>query len=421
MKLQTRTNLNYILFSGITYIIVAVSFYIAIERVIYEEVDRRLLVEKRDFEHFIERNGSFDTRGYFVEDKIDVQVALSPRPIYFGDTLLLSRYDSQLIPFRQVSFDQKIGDELHRVNIRKSLIESDQLLKIITLVMLIVLCAGLFLLYVFQQRTSRKLWQPFYETLGRAKDFNVHQGERLILSPQMIYEFNELNIALNKMTDKILSDYQNLREFTENASHEIQTPLALINSRVEALIQDSGISGMHVAWIQDIHEATMRLSKLNHALLLLAKIENGQFQDAAFLDMKKIVESHLIGMEEMFALKSITVQSNLIEPFMISMNPVLADILITNLLNNVVKHSTKGGTTTIDLTSTRLSISNQGTLLTVDPLKLFERFQKENKATSSLGLGLAIVRKICEISNLRINYEYKEGVHTLTLDKYTQS
>lgn len=418
MKLQARTNLNYIFFSAIIYVIVAGSFYVSVQHVIYEEVDRRLLVEKADFEHFIDRTGHWEPNSYFVEGKIKVRHAASPASVIFNDTLLLSRYDSQFVPFRQISFDKSIGGELHRVSIRKSLIESDQLLKIITIVMLIVLSGGLSLLYLFQQVTSKRLWQPFYTTLAKAKGFDVNKGEKITLAQQRIYEFNELNSSLNKMTDKILSDYQSLREFTENASHEIQTPLALINSRVEGLIQDTDISKQHIGWIQDIHEATMRLAKLNHALLLLAKIDNGQFHDSELIDLKPLLVKHLSVMEEIFALRAIEQFTNIKESFKIKMNPSLADVLVANLLNNAVKHNVeKDGTISTDLSASGLVITNTGGPLNTKPKKLFERFQKQNKSSGSLGLGLAIVKKICDISGLDIDYTYADGLHTIRLSK----
>ena len=390
----------------------------AVEQVIYEEVDRRLLVEKRDFEHYIDRNGYWESNSYFVEDKINVQAASVASPVVFIDTLLLSRYDSQFVPFRQISFDKDIGGDIYRIHIRKSLIESNQLLKIITVVMLVVLSAGLSLLYLFQRRTSKRLWQPFYDTLKKAKDFTVHQGNKLTLSEQMIYEFNELNSALNKMTDKMLGDYQSLREFTENASHEIQTPLALINSRVEGLIQDTSISAKHIQWIQDIHESALRLSKLNHALLLLAKIDNGQFQESEVLNINPILAKHLDEMEELFTLKTISVSVEMNESFNVRINQSLAEILISNILNNAVKHNLADtGTILIKVSSTELKVTNTGAPLTVDPKKLLERFQKQNKSTSSLGLGLAIVQKICEISQLNLDYEFANGQHEIRLTK----
>lgn len=417
MKLQTRTNLNYIFVSAVIYVIVALGFYFAVERVMDEEVDRRLLVEKADFERYVDRVGYWESNSYFVEDKIDAREISKPCPIVFKDTLL-SRYDDVFVPFRQISFDKEIGGQLYRVSIRKSQIESNQLLKIITIVMLIVLCAGLSLLYVFQQATSKRLWQPFYDTLQKAKEFNVHHGNKLTLPELKVYEFNELNSALSKMTEKILSDYQSLREFTENASHEIQTPLALINTRVEGLIQDPTISANQVAWIQDIHESTLRLSKLNHALLLLAKIENGQFEEVELLNLNPVLEKYLNEMDELFSAKEIKVSFNQDGSFEVRMHPALADVLVSNLLNNAIKHNVpKGGTVSITSSEDMLNVTNTGFPLTIDPKKLFERFQKQNKSSPSLGLGLAMVKKICEISKLGLEYRYADGLHGITITR----
>jgi signal transduction histidine kinase len=419
LRLETRTTLNYIIVSAIIYVIVAVSFFFSVQYVIYKEVDRRLLVEKSDFEQYIDRIGYWEENSYFVEDKINVSPTLRTSPIEFKDTLMISRYDdAEYVPFRQVSFDKKIADTLYRVSIRKSLIESNQLLKVITIVMLVVLSGGLSLLYVFQQRTSKRLWRPFYETLSKAKEFNVHQGDKLVLSPQKIHEFNELNSALNKMTDKILRDYQSLREFTENASHEIQTPLALINTRVEGLIQDNAMSATHMRWIQDIHESVMRLSKLNHALLTLAKIENEQFHDTEILDLNDIVKKHVERMEEVFSLKGINLKVNDRGSFTTQINHSLADMLVGNLLTNAVKHNLpQDGTITIEMSADELRFSNSGHPLTIDPRKLFERFQRQNRSASSLGLGLAIVKKICETCELGLDYQYSDGVHAIVITK----
>lgn len=416
MKLQSRTNLNYIAFSALIYLIVAGGFYVAVEYLIYEEVDRRLLVEKGDFEHFIDKHGYWETSCYFVEDKITVKWGSVVEPVSFKDTLLLSRSSEELIPFRQVSFAKPMGKSFYRVSIRKSLIESNQLLKIITIVMLVVLSAGLSLLYLFQEKTARKLWAPFYQTLAKAKAFDVNKGEKLTLATQGVFEFNELNTSLNKMTDTVLRDYQSLREFTENASHEIQTPLALINSRVESLIQGTNTSDKQMAWIQDIHESTMRLSKLNQALLLLTKIENGQFHDTEIINLTPIFEKHISQMEELFEMKQIKVSVSSSEKFEIRINPLLADVLVTNLLNNAVKHNiSSGGVINFTVGTGHIQISNTGAPLTVDPKKLFERFQKQSKSASSLGLGLSIVKKICDISDLQLNYEYSSGFHSIKL------
>ncbi len=418
MKLLERTNLYYIFFSVITYVIIAGSFYIVVEHLIYSEVEERLRVERRDFENYIALHGVWEESCYFVEDKITLQGVTDTLMSFpaFKDTLLDNRYNQQLVPFREHSFYSTIGNSLYKVSIRKSLIESNTLLKFITITMLLSLSVGLLLLFVFQRRISKVLWKPFYDTLSKAKAFEVNDGKGLSLNPQYIYEFNELNTELVKMTDKISRDYKNLKEFTENASHEIQTPLALINSRVEELIQERNLTPDQMSWIQDIHESTLRLSKLNHALLLLSKIDNGQFYGREKVNVSQLLEVKLLAFEEVFNLKGIQVNYIKTDDLFFKINGTLADILFTNLINNAVKHNIKNGSIHLEVSATQFSIRNTGEPLKVQPAMLFERFRKQNQASSSLGLGLAIVKKICDIHKINVSYSYTGGFHAISLE-----
>lgn len=420
MKLLARTNRYYIFFSIITYAIVAGSFYIVVEYLIYKEVDERLEVERRDFEHFIETKGYWDESCYFVEDKISLAAVASnfSEAPSFRDTLMINRYSNELVPFREYRFVNKLKDQFYQVSIRKSLIESNKLLQFITVVMLVALSIGLLLLYWFQTSMAKTIWQPFYDTLSKAKSFDVNQGKGLTLPNEDIYEFTELNSSLTKMTTKIADDYTNLKEFTENASHEIQTPLALINSRIEELIQAQDFKDQSMRWLQDIHESTMRLSRLNQALLLLTKIENRQFNDKEQFNISSIIDAKISEMEEIFSHKGISVQHRVNQPFIISVHPALADVLVSNLLNNAVKHNlVSNGKLIIESDADQLVIANSGPALTVPPHELFERFKKQNPASGSLGLGLAIVKQICSVYHLNIVYEMKGDLHSITISK----
>lgn len=415
MKLLSRTNRYYIFFSIITYLIIAGSFYVVVEHLIYREVEDRLRVERREFEQFVKVHGVWGQDSYFVEDKVilvSVRDTLQAFPA-FKDTLLANRYDQRLVPFREYSFYSTIGGKSYKVSIRKSLIESYTLLEFITITMLLTLSVGLLLLFVFQRRISKVLWKPFYETLSKAKAFEVNDGRPLNLSAQDIFEFNELNTELVKMTGKISRDYKNLKEFTENASHEIQTPLALINSRVEELIQEKDLTPDQMKWIQDIHESTLRLSKLNHALLLLSKIDNGQFYGREKVSVNDLINSKLPEFEEIFNHKDIHLDHRSEGRLVFEMNAMLADILFTNLINNAVKHNFTGGKIVIRISSETFLIENTGESLKVEASALFERFRKENQASSSLGLGLAIVKKICDVHNLDVFYTQASGIHSI--------
>jgi len=417
MKLLSRTNLYYIFFSVITYLIISGSFYVVVERMIYSEVEERLVVERKDFEQFIRVHGMWEESCYFVEDKISLKPVSDTLATFssFKDTLMFNRYNQQLVPFREHSFYSRIDSKPYKVSIRKSLIESNKLLKFITITMLLSLSIGLLLLFLFQRRISKKLWQPFYDTLSKAKSFEVNEGKGLVLQKQDIFEFNELNSELAKMTDKISRDYKNLKEFTENASHEIQTPLAMINSRVESLIQEKDFKRHQMGWIQDIHESTLRLSKLNHALLLLSKIDNGQFYEQESIELGKLIVSKLMAFDEIFNMKDLAVEYHKNSDLTLMMNHTLADILITNLINNAIKHNFNGGKIQVTISDSQFTIRNTGEPLRLDPNSLFERFKKQNQSSSSLGLGLAIVKKICELYNMTVDYSFTGELHSMTI------
>lgn len=417
MKLLAKTNRSYIYFSLFIFLFVGLAFYWLIEYVIYQDVEERLKVERKDFENFVEAEGEWEESCYFVENKIELAaVADTLQPLVaFKDTIFFNRYDNEYVPFREHNFYAMVGPQPYRVSIRKSLIESNKLLTVITTSMLGLLSIGLFLMYMWQNRMSRKAWAPFYETLSKAKSFDLEQGEGLNIKSAEIFEFNELNEVLNRMTDKISRDYRNLKEFTENAAHEIQTPLALINTRVEELIQEKNFSEKQMYWVQEIYQSAMRLSKLHQALLLLSKIENGQFMDAEDVDFSVIAGRRLEELEDVLMHKHLEICVENVEPFVVTMNHSLAEVMVTNLLNNAIRHNVDKGSVKVVSTAHSFSIMNTGQPLSVEPERLFERFKKQHQASASLGLGLAIVKKIADSFGLQISYQYHDRLHIITL------
>ncbi|MEQ9440511.1 MAG: HAMP domain-containing sensor histidine kinase [Cyclobacteriaceae bacterium] len=417
MKLLARTNTYYITFSIIAYVALTGVFYVVTEFVIYEEVEARLQVERQDFEYYVAEQGVWEESCYFVENKIALQAmpdTLAPLEV-FKDTLFANRYDEEIVPFRQYSFYKVINEQPYKVSIRKSLIESNTLLTFITLTMVVLLGIGMFVLFLLQKRVSKKIWQPFYQSLSGAKSFDIRHGIGLKMPEEPIHEFQELNQVLEKMTHKIAADYQNLKEFTENAAHEIQTPLALINSRIEELIQGKNFTDQQMYWVEEIHTSSLRLSKLHHGLLLLSKIENGQFYEHELVNITQLAKSKFHDYQEVFEYKKL--DTDFIEHgnFIVEMNPALADILVTNLLNNAVRHNVVRGSLQIEISSHQLVVSNTGESIRFAPEKLFERFKKQHQSSASLGLGLAIVKKICTYYDFEIVYDVRDNLHTISI------
>ncbi len=419
MKLLAQTNRIYLGFSLVVYLLTALAFYQISRLLIYDEVESRLRVEKQDFEAYARTHNAWASSPYFVENKIEITPV--PGPVQpgeaFVDTLIYNHYDNEMTPFRQLTFFTPIHGQLYRVEIRKSLIQTYRLIEVITVTMVLFLGLLLLGMFWFQSRLSGRLWLPFYDTLSRVKTFDLRQGSPLQLHPSSITEFSELNDVLTKMADKMQHDYQGLKEFTENASHEMQTPLALINAKVEQLIQSSQLTENQSDWIDGIYQASRRMARLNQGLLLLAKIDNGQFGDTHTVDLTAELMQRLTDMDEVITHKQLTVSSNLREPFRVQLPPFLADSLVTNLISNAIRHNQPGGAIHVCSSAETLALSNTGFAPVTDPGTLFDRFKKGAANAESVGLGLAIVRQICHSYELGVDYQYQSGIHTLTLTR----
>jgi signal transduction histidine kinase len=205
-----------------------------------------------------------------------------------------------------------------------------------------------------------------------------------------------------------------LKRFTENASHEIQTPLAIIKTKIELLAQ-SELNESQANVIQTLNDVVNRISKLNQSLLLLTKIENGQFADTECVNISKVLERHIINFEELAEAKNITITKNIIEECEVKMNESLAVVLISNIMVNAIKHNLSHGVIDIELEVNKLSVSNSGEVPTKGASSLFERFEKDTSSADSLGLGLSIVKEICDRYGFQVNYNYTDKMHTISI------
>jgi signal transduction histidine kinase len=229
-----------------------------------------------------------------------------------------------------------------------------------------------------------------------------------------VREFKILNDVLKTMTEKIAFDYRNLKEFSENAAHEMQTPLSIIQSKLELLIQSENLNAKQMEDVQAVYESATRLSKLTQALLLLAKIENNQFTELQPIKIEELIKTKINLFKELAKHKSISVEMEL-KSLVIKMHPMLADILVSNLIANAIKHNIEGGNLSIELNREGFVIRNSGTPLNVSPQVLFQRFRKANPASDSLGLGLAIVKAICTVYGFSLEYKYIDNLHIISI------
>jgi signal transduction histidine kinase len=340
-----------------------------------------------------------------------VEKALSKDRI--NDTLIYNKEEEKYQVFRQLGFNQKVNDQVYYIQIFKSLEETDNLIVRIVATMTVMVVLLIITLLVVNRYSSRFVWKVFYETVDKINKYDLNSHEDFTLQDSDVKEFSDLNRVLKTMTERIRNDYFNLKEYTENASHEIQTPLAIINSKLELLLQSGEMSEKQYKALADAYEASIRLSKYNSTLILLAKIENKQFPESKTVSPEAIFSNLLENLDDLIRDKKIEVVRMISKDVTWQMNPYLAEMLIVNLVKNAVRHNVKGGKLILEVEPGCMQISNSGPDHQLDMEVLFKRFHKSSASPESLGLGLAIVQKICAMYGSTISYEYSENLHRM--------
>jgi signal transduction histidine kinase len=448
MKLLTRTNLYFALIALVVFAIGGAVFGYELRRATKSDAEEKLNVERDKLIQYVRAHKNIPQNFIYLGDTVCFTKFSQPWSLngalqksfnvsadngrietykletpgctvcesqqLLKDTALYTAAEKDYEPYRMLEFGLN-EDTLHyKVVILKPLIESDELTEAVVGTIVIIAVVLLLALLLLNTLISKTVWSPFYKMLYKLEAFDLTKEGSVEFGTTSIKEFRELRNVLVLMTRKISSDYRSLKEFTENASHELQTPLSIIQSKVELLIQSENLSAMQMAEVQAVYEATGRLSRLNKALLLLAKIENRQFAETKEISLDELIEKKLENFSDMIAHKHLNVVKEL-EPVKINIHPSLADILLSNLIGNAIKHNIEGGTLKIELTTNKLTISNSGKPLSMPPEELFQRFRKADGASESLGLGLAIVKEICNVNGYSINYFYVNNLHIISV------
>ena len=424
MKLLTRTSRYYLLISVVVFIISGLIFFRLLHSVFEKQLDETLFEEKLLIEETINFSDSVpDFRSVFGH-MIDITILNTThvKTEYIRDTLMYDSDQGSFAAFRHLFVENtSVKHKGYTINIYKPLRDSEKLIAEIILVVALVFIILLILLVWVNYFIARRVWIPFYRTIRNLSHYEINQEKPLNLLKTDIYEFNLLNQALEKMSKKIRQDFINLKEFNENASHELLTPVSVINSKLELLIQREDLDEQQLQLISAVFDATSRISKLNQGLLLISKIENNQFTQAEEVDIAQIIDITLEHFEEIIEHRKIVITKEYFHKVTLNMNRTLAEILITNLISNAIRHNIASGNIEIILAADSFSVTNTGQHLKTDPARLFERFRKSESNPDSVGLGLSIVQKIANLYQMKVTYTYSEGLHTLKIFHFPSS
>ncbi len=412
MKLIRKTNTYYLIFLVFLFPVMIAVDYFVIQHLVNKEVEEILLHEQERIEFHLARDGVVPDSNYLFEitpvgEDFEVTKA-------FKDTVLFEAYADKRIPYRTYNFTSTIDSQPVKISLKHVLLEINELIWLLFLstnFIIFLLVTGL---YFINRKIYKWAWNPFFKNLSRLKKYGVTQKEPIELDVSKITEFEELNQVVVALMDQVRKDFQNLKEFNENISHEIQTPLAVIRNKVVLLLESKNLDEKERERVQAVYQEINKLSKIGKSLTLISRIENQEFKRQDSVDVGVSIENILSNMEEIINFKHIDVSVDL-QPVTVECDHILADILFTNLIKNAVQHNTDGGNISIRLTTEKLEIENSGEITELSPEKLFSRFQKGSSAKDSLGLGLAINQKICEIYGFRLVYTQNEEIHTFSL------
>lgn len=418
MKLQNKINIRFLTVSLLVFTVAGVIFYFALGNVINHNIRGILKSRKTNIMLYLQHTKTDSIFPRSPDRTIFIrQIAKTEEHTSISDTLAYDEREKELIPFRKMVFTTTINNNCFEVTILQSLPESEDLQVIIFYFMAILFLLITLALFFLNRWLSEKAWTPLFNSLSLLRSWKMSENQPVKFDQTGISEFDQLNRTLEEMIDKMQSDFINLKEFTENASHELQTPVAIIKSKLELLLNDPALTANQHKQLHDLFETVIRLSKLNEALLLLAKIENRQFAEKCDVDFCSLIHSRLEYLEELIELKQIEISLDFVHPFVVSIHPILAEILVNNLLSNSLKHNSTPGKITISTKQSQLIFANTGSPLMVEPLKIFKRFVRKSSSSESNGLGLAIADEICRTHHLSLNYSYSEPVHVFTLSK----
>ncbi len=316
--------------------------------------------------------------------------------------------------FRVLSAYININGKLYHLQIETNIEEADETMlaiAVVTLLFFALLVIGFILL---NRRIAKQIWRPFRNTLEKLKSFDLTTQQTVSFDKTDIEEFEELNQSLQKLMAKNISVYNLQKTFIENASHELQTPLAVLKSKLDLLLQNKNLTNEQSEIINAIELPLSRVSRINKNLLLLAKIENKQFSVVENIELAEVINETLELLIDYTTAKQITVDKNLPEKLALTCNKTLLEILISNLLINSIVHNAENGKINIDFSGRTLTVSNTGKIA-LDNKKIFERFIVSSSETANSGLGLAIVKEICNRYQWQINYTFQNNLHSFSV------
>lgn len=414
MKLLNRSLLHLSVVLLLVLAVWAVAFFFIVRNSVQHSIDEGLEDQQEIIRYRLEQDSTL----LQVRDLGLYGFAFAPATAkartYYRDTLLYVPNEGKVEPVRLLTKTFKYRDGFQQLEIHTSTVEKDDLIEDLLIAVVVLYVVLLLTIITVNNVVLRRMWRPFHAILAEVKQFRLGTGRVLGNVPTSISEFKELKAAADTLVRHASDTYADQRAFTENAAHELQTPLAIAINKLELLAEQEGSEAERMATMGEVLALLERLTRLNKSLLLLARIENRQFPEEQRISCAALLQEVVEEFAEFAEHREVELNVQLTGDLELTMDRGLARILLSNLVKNAIVHNVRGGTVTARVDDGEVTISNTGMDRPLDGARIYDRFHKETTAEGGTGLGLSIAKAIAELYGLHLSYAY-DGAHTMRL------
>ncbi|ABQ06070.1 integral membrane sensor signal transduction histidine kinase [Flavobacterium sp. F52] len=415
-KLLSKTTRDFLVLAAVILLICAPIFYFVSQWLFIYETEEVLVQHKNAFINQSSRN--FTPEDIKTWNRYNLHFTIMPDMGVTRDSIVGTVIEDSTAeekePFRIIYAPVEIAGKKYTYTEKIHLLEMERMVFTIAGMFTFILLVLFIGIVWLSKKTASKRWKPFYDTLDQIHEFEIDKNKPPHFLETDIDEFERLNRSLEALIEKNTAIYKSQREFVENAAHELQTPLALFQNKIDTLFQmrlDKDQTRVLGALSRDV----AKLNRLNKNLLLLSKIEHEIYLEKTCISVNGHIEKHLDFFTEQAGQKWVAINVQLSQRLEIEANPVLAEILINNLVLNAIRHNRTEGNIIIRTLDRELMVLNTGKAEPLPIEKLFGRFFSGGASANGSGLGLAIIRKITEISGWKISYSYYNDFHCFSV------
>jgi len=411
-KLLLKTTNSFLVYAVMVLLIAAPVFYYICQWLYVYETDEVLLFHKGAF--IKESHKNYSAADIAAWNKYNPNISIGPDMGLNNDSIvgemLLEAVANDKEPFRILYAPIDINGKRYTYVEKRNLVEMEGMVFSIAAMFLIIIIILLTGIIWISKKTASKIWKPFYNTLNQIENFEIDKNNPPNFIPTGIDEFERLNKSLERLIEKNTAIYKSQREFIENAAHELQTPIALFQTKLDTL-QQLDLDKEQSLLVGSLNKDVYRLNRLNKNLLLLSKIDNEIYVEQDSFVLNEYIEKHLDFFTEQAKSRNLKINIDFKENLIVKGNSTLTEVLINNLFLNAIRHNIKDGLINIILENNTLKFTNTGSEIPLTEQNIFNRFSKVNPSSQGNGLGLAIIKKICNISHWNIRYIFNNNLH----------